>query len=515
MKICPIPTSIRSRILLIVVPAVAIAAVVGAAFFTPSPLAVERAEPGRDGTPEFDPTKAAKVDIGEILEVFVAPASRDLKVSDEIWPAFRGPQLDFIAPADYPVPLDPGFRNDGVVRKAPMAEQGILWTVGMGEGYAAPAIAEGCAFVLDYDELKRADSLRCFDLETGEELWRRWYRVDVKRNHGLSRTVPAISDGVVVTLGPRGQVMACETENGKLLWGIDLVREYGTEIPDWHVGQCPVIVDGKVLLAPTGTEAMFLAVDLHTGEVAWKTPNPEGWKMSHASLTIVELGGERVAINLALGGIIGVAIDGERAGETVFESDAWTEAVIVPSPVMLPGNRILVTAGYGAGGALLQLNPNEDGKTFDVELADEWLPPQGISSEQQTPVVYGDYVFCVLPKSAARYREQMACYHADDLRKPVWTSGRERYGLGPYFIADDYLIVMDDHAAVSFLELSTEEFKPVAAVKFLEDGYDSWGPLALSDGKLIARDSLVMACLDLEKLRFDNQVETAQVVTRP
>ncbi len=505
--------SVKSAI--IAVPAVTLALALSLVAWTSSRSGVEPAEPGRDGTPLRDPSAAQQVDIGEILEVFVAPAKRNLKVTDEIWPAFRGPRLDFIAPTEYSVPLAPGFRNDGVVRTAPLAGKGILWTVGMGEGYAAPAIAEGCAFVLDYDEEKRADSLRCFNLETGEELWRRWYRVDVKRNHGLSRTVPAISDGVVVTLGPRGQVMACETENGKLLWTIDLVREYGTEIPDWHVGQCPVIVDDKVLLAPTGTEAMFLAVDLHSGEVAWETPNPDGWKMSHASLTIMDLNGERVAVNLALGGIIGVAIDGERAGETVFKSGAWTEAVVVPSPVQLPGNRILVTAGYGAGGALLQLHPNEDGKTFEVELADEWLPPQGISSEQQTPIVYGDYVFCVLPKSAARYREQMACYHVDDLRKPVWTSGRERYGLGPYFIADDYLIVMDDHAAVSFLELSTEEFKPIAAVKFLEDGYDSWGPLALSDGKLIARDSLVMACLDLAELQFDDQVETAHVVTRP
>jgi len=501
--------------LLIILPAfggILLLAVMG---WQPVQLNVERAEPDRDGTPPRDPSMAQQVDIGEILEVYVAPDERNPNVSNEVWPAFRGPHLDFIAPENYKVPLAADFKNDGSVRKAPLASDGILWTQEMGEGYASPAIAEGCAYVLDYDETKRADALRCFDLETGEELWRRWYRVDVKRNHGISRTVPAIADGVVVTIGPRGQVMACETENGKLLWTIDMVREYGTEIPDWHVGQCPLIVDGVVLLAPTGTEAMYLAVDLKSGEVLWQTDNPDGWKMSHASLTLMNLGGERVAVNLALGGIIGVAIDGERAGKTVFQSDAWTEAVVVPSPVYLPGNRILVTAGYGAGGALFQLTPNEADSTFEAELIDEWMPPQGISSEQQTPIVYGDYVFCVLPKSAARYREQMACYHVDNLRKPVWTSGRERYGLGPYVIADDYLIIMDDHAAISFLELSTEEFKPVATVKFLENGYDSWGPLSLSDGKLIARDSMVMACLDLAQLRFQPSSDTASIPTRP
>jgi len=497
-------------------PIILLGVLLAIATFGSSPYNLEVAVPGRDGTPAVNPGDAEVVDIGEILEVFVAPNKRNLPQTQDVWQAFRGPNLDFIAPEEYAVPIADALRNDGDVRAAPVVTEGILWKHEMGEGYAAPAIAYGCAYVLDYDEEKRADSLRCFNLETGEELWRRWYRVEIKRNHGISRTIPAIADDVVVTLGPRGQVMACDAHSGRLLWAIDMVREYGTEIPDWHAGQCPIILDGKVLLAPTGTEAMFLTVDLHSGETLWKTPNPKGWKMSHASLTIMELGGERVAVNLALGGIIGVAIDGERAGETVFESDAWTEAVIVPSPVLLPGNRILVTAGYGAGGALLQLTPNEDGKTFTTELADEWLPPQGISSEQQTPIVYGDYVFCVLPKSAARYREQMACYHVDDLRKPIWTSGRQRYGLGPYFIADDYLIIMDDHACVSFLELSTEEFKPVAAIKFLEDGYDSWGPLSLADGKLIARDSRVMACLDLAKLSFNGSTQTAaHLPTKP
>jgi len=496
------------------VPVFALAAVAGLAFFHSTGIPVEQAVPGRDGTPAWDPNAGEKVDIGEILEVFVAPGARDLVPTERPWNAFRGPDLNLIAPEGFRLPLPEDFRNGAQVRQAPLLTDGILWTVEMGEGYAAPAIAGGKAFFLDYDETKRADSLRAFDLRTGEELWRRWYRVDVKRNHGLSRTIPAVEDGVVVTLGPRGHVMACEAENGKLLWTINMIREYGTEIPDWNAGQCPLVIDGKVLLAPSGTEAMLVAVDLHSGEVVWETENPDGWKMSHASITIMEFDGIRMAVNLVLGGIVGVGLDGDLAGKTLFKSSAWTQAVLVASPVQLPGNRILLTAGYGAGGALLQLERDPDADTFSAELIDKWLPPQGLSSEQQTPVVYGDYVFCVLPKSAARYREQLACYHVDDLRKPVWTSGRERYGLGPYFIVDDYIVTMDDNATLSFIELNTEEFKPVAAAKFLANGHDSWGPLSLSDGILIARDSRVAAVLDVKNLSFASPArETAS--TKP
>ena len=55
-------------------------------------------------------------------------------------------------------------------------------------------IYKGRVYVLDYNESLNSDALRCFSLESGKELWRRWYRVPMKRNHGFSRTVPVIRD---------------------------------------------------------------------------------------------------------------------------------------------------------------------------------------------------------------------------------------------------------------------------------------------------------------------------------
>ena len=48
---------------------------------------------------------------------------------------------------------------------------------------------QGKVYLLDYNEEERADVLHCWDNITGEELWRRWYKVPVKRNHGMSRTI--------------------------------------------------------------------------------------------------------------------------------------------------------------------------------------------------------------------------------------------------------------------------------------------------------------------------------------
>ena len=66
-----------------------------------------------------------------------------------------------------------------------------VWSFETGEGHAAPVIYNGRVYVLDYNEQLNSDALRCFSLETGEELWRRWYRVpmilahDSRRGRGL------------------------------------------------------------------------------------------------------------------------------------------------------------------------------------------------------------------------------------------------------------------------------------------------------------------------------------------
>ena len=107
---------------------------------------------------------------------------------------------------------------------------------------AMPALrlaTAGCT-CSDYDEELGEDALRCLSLDDGREIWRRAYRVRVKRNHGMSRTVPALADGVVVTVGPRCHVMAVNAISGELLWGLDLERAYGSETPFWYTGQCPL-----------------------------------------------------------------------------------------------------------------------------------------------------------------------------------------------------------------------------------------------------------------------------------
>lgn len=435
--------------------------------------------PGLDNRPALAEGATENVIIGAS---FMNYATHESELTGK-WPRFRGADFDNINKENIPL-IDNWSEGPD-----------ILWEVELGDGYAAPVIFNGKAYVLDYVEERNTDALRCFSLETGEELWSRWYMVKVKRNHGMSRTVPAITDKYLVTMGPRCHVMCVDPETGDMLWGKDLVKEYGTEIPFWYTGQCPIIVDDVAILAPGGS-SMMIGVDCATGDVLWETPNPDNWQMSHSSIMPMTFKGKKMYVYFAVGGILGISAEGDDIGQILWKTRAFSPNVVAPSPVVFENGRIYLTAGYGAGGALLQLSKTAN--TFNVEMLESYKPKDGIASEQQTPLVYKGRMFGVLPKDAAGLRNQFVCVDPNEPQNILWTSGKEnRFGLGPYMIADNKFWILNDDGTLTIARVNLNSFELLDKKRVIE-GHDAWGPFALADGYLLMRDTDRMVCINVK-----------------
>jgi outer membrane protein assembly factor BamB len=431
--------------------------------------------PGKDSTQVQE-----KVNIGEFFKQFASEES-NLKGT---WPRFRGADFDNIEKNS--VPLKSSWTG---------GQPEIRWSVELGEGHAGAAIWDGRVYVMDYIETSREDALRCFSLETGKELWRRSYKVSLKRNHGMSRTVPAVTADYVVTIGPRCQVMCVKRETGDFLWGIDLVEKYKSEVPLWFTGQCPMIDNGKAILAPGGT-AMMVAVDCATGKILWETPNPGGLKMSHSSIMPWTLNGKKMYVYSAVGGVVGVSAEGADEGKILWKSTAWNHAVVAPAPVCFPDGKIFLTAGYGAGSMVIKVTPS--GSDYKVDVLKEYAPKDGMACEQQTPVVWNSLMYAISPKDAGPLRNQLVCVNPDDVTRPVWTSGKDhRFGLGPYLIADNKMFILSDDGTLTLIKPDSKRYIQLAQKK-LFDGQDAWAPMAIADGYLVLRDSKTMYCVNLK-----------------
>ena len=441
---------------------------------------LERQEPGADHRPEGLERHADDVRIGEFyMQYAEAPASP----LQGVWGGFRGPARDNIVRTAEPVRTEGDFTP--------------VWEVETGEGHAAPVIYKGRVYVLDYDESLLSDALRCFSLETGQELWRRWYRVRMKRNHGFSRTIPAVGDGYLVSIGPEGHVMCCRPETGELLWTLDMQQTFGSEIPFWYTGQCPLVEDDTLVLAPAGPEVLLAGVDVRTGQVRWTTPNSPGFKMSHSSVMPMELGGKRTYVYVGVGGVCGVSAEAADRGVLLWSTSAWQPSVVAPSPLRLSSSRVFLVAGYGTGGALLEVT--RSGSAWRAEILEQYKSDKGLSSEQQTPIFYDGMIISIMPKDAGGPREKIVLYPPSDLHASLWRSGAdEKFGLGPYLVLNDLLLALGERGELFTYRIGRGSLSLLKR-EVVMDGVDAWGPMAYADGRLLVRDAHRIKCLQITR----------------
>jgi outer membrane protein assembly factor BamB len=389
------------------------------------------------------------------------------------WPRFRGPNLDAISSDE----------NVTLARTWPANGPKVLWSIDVGEGYAGAAVLAGRVYVLDYDREKQADTIRCLSLADGKEIWQYSYPVKVKRNHGMSRTVPTVTDKYIVTMGPKCHVTCLDSMTGQFHWVLDLVRDFGAKVPPWYAGQCPLIDGDKVIIA-VGGEPLMIAVNIATGEVVWQSPNPKRWVMTHSSVVPIEFAGKRMYVYCASGGVVGISAED---GSILWEITDWKIRIAnVPSPVVAGDGLIFLSGGYNAGSMMLKLT--QDGDKISAEPAFR-LEPEVFGSPQHTPIFYDGYIYGVGAD------EQLNCLDLDG--KVVWTStSTHTFGLGPYTIANGLIYVMNDSGLLTLAEATPSGYVQLAQAKVLE-GPESWGPMAIASGRLILRDMNRMICIDV------------------
>jgi len=388
------------------------------------------------------------------------------------WPRLRGANLDAISNED--VLLSRTWPEEG---------PGVLWSIDLGEGYAGAAVLAGRVYVLDFDQKSQADAVRCFSLKDGREIWRYSYPVRIKRNHGMSRTVPAVTDKYIVTLGPKCHVTCLDSMTGEFCWMFDLVRDFGAKVPPWYAGQCPLIDNGRVIIA-VGGKSLIMAVDCKSGEIIWETPNPHGWVMTHSSVVPLEFAGTRMYVYCASGGVVGVSAED---GSLLWKTTEWKIKVAnVPTPVVVGEGRIFLSGGYNAGSMMLQLIKDNDSIEPQIVFR---LEPEVFGSPQHTPIFYNGYIYGVRPD------KQLVCLDLDG--NIVWTStSAHQFGLGPYTIVNGLIYIMDDSGVLTLVDAAPDAYVQLAQAKVLE-GPDAWGPMAVVPGRLILRDLNRMICLDI------------------
>ncbi len=425
--------------------------------------------PGTDRAPEGEGVGG----VNPVLAGRAIPGEARAAELEGAWPGFRGADRT-------------GVSREGTTLARTWGPAGPreLWSVDVGEGYGGAAVSGGRVFLMDYDRAGRQSALRCLSLADGREIWRYVYPLAMKRNHGMTRTVPAIAGNLVVAMDPKCNVVCADAAGGDLRWSINLVREYGATVPPWYTGQCPLIDGDRAIFAPAGNAALLIAVDLATGKLIWKSPNPRGWKMTHSSVMAMEWAGRRMYVYCGSGGVVGVAA---ADGALLWDTTEWKISIAtVPSPLVLEEGRLFLSGGYNAGSLMLELR-EEAGKIVPHPVFR--LPPETFGATQHSPVLVQGRLYGI------RANGHFVCL--DPQGKVVWSSGSAgQFGLGSFLLAAGLGFALNDSGVLSLFEAPAEKFNLLARAQVLK-GRESWGPMALAGGRLLVRDLTKLICLDV------------------
>jgi outer membrane protein assembly factor BamB len=387
-----------------------------------------------------------------------------------------------LQPTDFPEYR--GRNRDGIVT-GPRVKQDWkanpptpVWRHPVGGGHAGFAVAGNAAVTIE--QRRDDEAVVCYDTATGQERWVHAYPAHFTELMGGEgpRATPTIADDAVYSLGAAGTLVCLDLASGHARWSVNILD--GNENVRWGKSGSPLVYDRVVVLNPGAqTEASkgkaLVALDRRTGKIVWQAGNTQA---GYSSPMLATLGGRRQI--LLLDGEVLAGYDADGGSELWHYPWPTQNGINVAQPLVLSGDRVFVSAAYGAGCAMLHI----------TETAGEWQVKQLwgnklLRCKFTSPVAHQGYIYgldegilaCVDQQSGAR----------------KWRDGR--YGHGQMLLVNGMLLILSETGKLVLVEATPQGCHELASMPAL-DG-KTWNYPAVAGGRAYVRNAEEMACYDL------------------
>jgi outer membrane protein assembly factor BamB len=431
------------------------------------------------------------------------------------WPAFLGPTGDGKS------------TETGLLDKWPKEGPKLLWHLATGTGYGIGSVSDGCFY--HFDKVEGKARLLVVDAATGVEKWSFSYvssYVDLYGYDDGPRCSAVIDGDRVYLYGVEGMVHCLSKRDGKVLWKVDTIEEYGVIQNFFGVGSTPVVYDDLLivmvggsppesarvapgqldLVEPNGTAVV--AFDKKTGKERYRVGNDLA---SYASMKIVRADGKSRDRDWGLafcrGGL--VAFDPAN-GKLDFQfpfRDSGLESVNASMPVVV-GDEVFLSETYGPGSVLLKLATP---KPTVVWQDKPFSRVKAMQTHWNTAIEHNGFLY----GSSGRHKPNA------ELRCIEWATGKVRWTIPRltrasltyadekfYAMCEDGRLLLiaadpDKYTLLSEFDFSAKAIDPAAARPSPMLGDPCWAAPVLSHGRLYVRgaagrDRGRVLCLDVK-----------------
>ena len=380
------------------------------------------------------------------------------------WTDFRGPARD-------------GRYGQTAIRTEwPREGLPLLWHQPIGGGYASFVVADGRAYTIE--QRRRREVVSAYDVETGRELWTHEYDAEFRESMGGDgpRATPTWSGGRLYSLGAQGDLHCLDAKTGKLVWAKNILSDNGAQNLAWGMAASPLIVGDRVIVLPGGPSGKsVVAYNRLTGARVWSSLSDQA---AYSSPMLVTLAGLEQVLVVTATRVVGITIED---GSLLWEVPWVTSyGLNIAQPVIVDGSRIIISAGYGHGAALIEVTRDAKGLSARKVWENILMKNKFNSSVFDGGFLYGldeGILACIDVETGAR----------------KWKAGR--YGYGQLLLASGHLIIITEEGELVVVRATPDKHEEVARFEALEG--KTWNNLAIANGRLLVRNQTQMACFDL------------------
>ncbi len=374
-----------------------------------------------------------------------------------------------------------GLHRDGHAQAGDLLESWpeegppVLWRRAIGSGFSS-AVVKGDRLYTAWSDGGR-EKLFALDAATGEPVWSFDLGEDFEEEFGNGpRSTPLVdSRNVVYMMSSRARLVAVQGQDGTELWSTNLFKQFGTGSYRRGYASSPLAVDDLVVVHAGPRRGAVVAVHRDSGEVAWAAL---GGRAESSSPVLATLAGRRQIVSTLGYGLAAV----DPSDGTMLWRYPWpTEHRLnIATPVILPGDGVLISAGYDQGAALVRVSESQG--QWAVEEA--WTQKR-FRNHFNTSVYLDGYLY-------GYDNAILKCIDAQT-GEEVWKT--RGFGKGSLVVAGDRLVALTEKGELVLVKASSESFEEIARAELLSG--KCWTSPTFADGRVYLRSHEELVAVDL------------------
>lgn len=372
------------------------------------------------------------------------------------------------------------YDEKGLLRAWPANGPTLLWHYdNLGDGHASASVVTHSR-IYTAGAANGKGSVFAFSLD-GKLLWSTSYGDEWTESYPGSRSTPLVNEGKIYILSAFGKLVCLDAEKGKLVWTVDIMKDYDGRNIVWGVTENLLIDGNKLFCTVGGTKNNIIALNKNTGKLLWSSPG-NGEVSAYCSPLLITLPARKIVVTLTEKSILG--LDAET-GKKLWSYEQVNQYAVHANTPLYSNGMLYCVSGYGCGGVMLKLSA-------DGSKVEKLWKNTDLDSRMGGVVLLNGKIYGM--------GDKIRGLHCID-----WKTGKSlaydkmNNKFGSIIAADGLLYIYDESGEVALVEPTLTGFKKISSFKVPFGSAQHWAHPVIENGRLYIRHGNSLMVYDLKK----------------